>query len=1125
MSCLGMNDEAIPDTEWYCKMCSECLDRRRIKKETRDKARLMREAEKLERDAKRQELQQRKEELLAQKSAQAIEHKAKRVLEMQDRILSRKKIKYKDKEEETLGKIAEELAQNVREIKEKLEKLEKEDVALKKKEEALNKRKKAADEGNGDTADNTSIVLEDRPPPLLCALPVPESMIGKVLAIWDCLSSFSSVLQLASFSLDQFAAALSHSEHSQLITEVHMCILELILEDREEEDYVSDDEASMDESERFRYEVQHAPLTVGVPTSNLLNCLSWPSILYNLIVSVPRFTAYCSSSMKAAISSLRDNDYPSLCVEHKVELLSFLIHRVYATEKIRQMISRNVGEGISATKEFSRAVLQDKKIAMEEEKKLREKQKLELSDLTEKSKGSSVKNWLKTDKKNGTSGDDANAANGEEDAKTPSGSGGGSADESELEELGEEALAKNEEDLEKLQTEGLISRHEYLSRKKLLEGQREKLRRRAEEKLKRQRAQEQLERKKAAAKRGIQEGLVSKDAGMLRVAIDKARECELPERIIVSATHVLEILEAELVREDEAEARKKKYNKSMREFFVRTEPLGRDKDGRKYWFFRGDHQHLYVEEPGSFSLRDEFEGRKGEASGTMSSWFFYSCQIQVSTLIKSLDEKNPREQALKSALKENFEQITEAMPVSKPGLLISDMLNDHDNSRKRGKRQSGGPDDPSDFIDWRNDKKSWRKKNHHQMDIGAFRQDLIDVELWLSKRLKELGSAWTESGRGDWVKSVKAMEDVASAIQPLLALENEVTSFQLKAQKLLSNGSNGLEATKSSARDLGGDPEKSEEEDDDEEEDLYEDTTGEDGSILWPSMKCRERWVSEVKRARTLATLATALASFVQRLELSGLTEFALDDAITTRRAKSEKEKRSRKERAVKKKQRKEEVEEEMARRNSVDDWEEDCYICTEGGELLCCDGCPRVFHYSCVGLRRVPRGKTFCHFCDSSVKPVFPAARAAPSVDTPQKSPAQTDEGEANSDVEVEVDTQALVATPKHGEDQWDVECGVCRLGGELLCCDGCPRAFHTTCIGLEAVPDEEWFCNECDMQTCGGCKKNRIRLDSHVICGSEDGTKGCERVFHLKCAKLDAVPEDDWYCKKCTKAMQKGT
>jgi bromodomain adjacent to zinc finger domain protein 1A len=38
-----------------------------------------------------------------------------------------------------------------------------------------------------------------------------------------------------------------------------------------------------------------------------------------------------------------------------------------------------------------------------------------------------------------------------------------------------------------------------------------------------------------------------------------------------------------------------------------------------------------------------------------------------------------------------------------------------------------------------------------------------------------------------------------------------------------------------------------------------------------------------------------------------------------------------------------------------------------------------------------------------------------------------------------------------------------------------------------------------DCENQSCGQCKKGRIRLDAHVICGSEDGSLGCERVFHL--------------------------
>ena len=145
----------------------ECLDRRRLKQESKEKARVMRETEKLERDARRRKAEQMKEEMLTKKSVEAIEHKAKRVLEMQDRILSRKKIKYKDKEEEKLGKMAEELAQTVRSAKEKLEKLEKEDAVLKRKEEALKKKKRGMD-------GIPSEVIEDasRPVKPTCVLPV-----------------------------------------------------------------------------------------------------------------------------------------------------------------------------------------------------------------------------------------------------------------------------------------------------------------------------------------------------------------------------------------------------------------------------------------------------------------------------------------------------------------------------------------------------------------------------------------------------------------------------------------------------------------------------------------------------------------------------------------------------------------------------------------------------------------------------------------------------------------------------------------------------------------------------------------------------------------------------------------
>ncbi|KAM6989309.1 autoimmune regulator [Tautogolabrus adspersus] len=53
------------------------------------------------------------------------------------------------------------------------------------------------------------------------------------------------------------------------------------------------------------------------------------------------------------------------------------------------------------------------------------------------------------------------------------------------------------------------------------------------------------------------------------------------------------------------------------------------------------------------------------------------------------------------------------------------------------------------------------------------------------------------------------------------------------------------------------------------------------------------------------------------------------------------------------------------------------------------------------------------------------------------------------------------------------DDECAVCKDGGELICCDGCPRAFHLTCLHppLTSIPSGPWQCEWC----CG----NRVKTE----------------------------------------------
>mmetsp|Transcript_14253 Transcript_14253/g.16201 ORF Transcript_14253/g.16201 Transcript_14253/m.16201 type:complete len:419 (-) Transcript_14253:366-1622(-) len=41
---------------------------------------------------------------------------------------------------------------------------------------------------------------------------------------------------------------------------------------------------------------------------------------------------------------------------------------------------------------------------------------------------------------------------------------------------------------------------------------------------------------------------------------------------------------------------------------------------------------------------------------------------------------------------------------------------------------------------------------------------------------------------------------------------------------------------------------------------------------------------------------------------------------------------------------------------------------------------------------------------------------------------------------------------------------CHICGLLGELLCCDSCPSAYHLSCLGLDALPEDDiWNCPEC--------------------------------------------------------------
>ncbi|CAF2527477.1 unnamed protein product [Rotaria sp. Silwood2] len=47
--------------------------------------------------------------------------------------------------------------------------------------------------------------------------------------------------------------------------------------------------------------------------------------------------------------------------------------------------------------------------------------------------------------------------------------------------------------------------------------------------------------------------------------------------------------------------------------------------------------------------------------------------------------------------------------------------------------------------------------------------------------------------------------------------------------------------------------------------------------------------------------------------------------------------------------------------------------------------------------------------------------------------------------------------------DDHNDLYCFECHDEGDVICCDSCPRVYHSKCLGLTTLPDGDWTCPEC--------------------------------------------------------------
>ncbi|KAI4364239.1 hypothetical protein MLD38_020359 [Melastoma candidum] len=197
-----------------------------------------------------------------------------------------------------------------------------------------------------------------------------------------------------------------------------------------------------------------------------------------------------------------------------------------------------------------------------------------------------------------------------------------------------------------------------------------------------------------------------------------------------------------------------------------------------------------------------------------------------------------------------------------------------------------------------------------------------------------------------------------------------------------------------------------------------------------------------------------------------------------------------------------------------------------------------------------------FCRCCNCEVSPSQFEAHAGWATRRKPYSNIYTSNGVSLHELAI-----SLSKGRKYSSKDNDNLCIICAEGGNLVLCDGCPRAFHKECASLTSIPRGDWYCNYCQnmfqrekfvnvnsvaagrvsgVDPIEQITKRCIRIVKNIgaeisgcaLCRCYDFSKSgfgprtiilcdqCEKEFHVGClrehkiANLRELPQGDWFC-----------